>query len=217
MNWINHKGKYRNSLYTWRITWTIGTLILVIDHFVKIKLYIFYSYFFLMGCFPLINWFLTYATIDATFLVIYFGPFYKRDKIEIELKIIKLINIELIPNSFISNVGGRIRIPVKQTVYREGLVLELNSPISERDSICLKKTQDKLLSNKWINLSENNKRIILRVPPEGGYIPLLTAFCRYLPKNIVSFQGDKFSYINFIIAIHNYLILCLLIVFGLIV
>jgi hypothetical protein len=209
---ISRAKVFRNSNHTWRITWAIGIALMLLSNLLGHHLYYVYYYFFVVGAISLINSLIKHSSIDDTKLSICYGYFFNRKRLNLPWSKIKSAQLADIEKSYIKTIGGRIRIPVKQTVSQKAIIIIFKdfSPLSETNN-------EKIHLNKMsaeMEIDCHNKELTLKVPPYGGFKRLLLEMGKHVPVNISPSDTTMLKSLYYALTAINALIFLVAIVLG---
>lgn len=182
MNSSSKKIIFRNSGNTWRITWTIGIALLLLSNALGHNLFYLYYYFFSVGVLSLINSLTKYSSIDDTGLTLYYGSFFNRKRISFFWNIIESALLTKIEKSYATTIGGRIRIPVQKTIEQEAIVLKFRD-ISQSDKAINMENSLEYKTDE-IEINRQEKVLVLKIPPHGGFKRLLLEMRKYVSINM---------------------------------
>jgi hypothetical protein len=208
----SRKKVFRNSNYTWRITWAIGIALILFSNMIGHHLFYFHYYFFIVGAISLINSLMRYSSIDNNALTIYYGNFFNRKRINLPWSKIKSARLTQIKKSFTRTIGGRVRIPIMQTIEKEALVLRFCDFSLPDKSINDESVLHNVTAEIEINIQE--KAIILKTPPHGGFKRLLIEMGKHMAIKIEPSDTTILNFLYYAVTILNALIFLAAVTLG---
>lgn len=211
----SYRKIFRNSRKTWRETWIIGIALILLKHVFQHNLFYLYYYFFGIGLISLFYSFQKYAIVTDNGLTLYFGIFFKRKSIRLEWGDILNVAYSRYKKSFIGTVGGRVRIPIKETIELRGLLLKLKKPLPKKDQSDLTNGIKDNFIMKEVKIRENGSELLLLNPPEGGMKNLVSSVGKYVSASYEFPENILFSSITTYISIFNFVIFLAAILLGL--
>jgi hypothetical protein len=210
----NTQTIFWNSRKTWRITWTIGAILLFASFVTKRHLLYIHFYLFAVGVVSLIYSFSKCAEINNQELKIFYGLFLNRKAISFKWDEIRSVGLSNIKKVDIWQAGDRVRVPVKEEYEIELLEIKLKAPLG-KETISHISLHDKInFFIKELQFSVDGSKIFIKNPPDKGFKKLISEAAKYLPGQNQDIH-ESINIYNKIVDIALFIVLFLQFVFWL--
>ena len=157
---LNNPGK------TWKITWCTAGVCLFFSYLFKHHLYYIYLYFFAVGVLSFLNYLRPYAIIDKKQVILFYGPYFFRKKINLVWENISKIDLVNKKDTVVRTYGSRIWVPIKEEVTVELVSILLKKAVASLPN-------KKNIKGKKLTINDIKTEIILEKPPNGGFRDML--------------------------------------------
>jgi hypothetical protein len=171
---------FRFPRLTWRITWFIAGILLLVSWLMGHHLYYLYFYFIFVGFISLLNSFRKYAVISPNGLEIFYGNYFNRKSVTLSWDSISDVRFDTLDEDITFSGGGRVWITVRSREKVEVPTVFLKYPLNNEQRNEFTEYSPKKMDNASVLISSIGDRIHLVEPPEAGFRKFLLIIGEYI-------------------------------------
>ena len=200
------KKAFHRSRFTWRLTWSIGTVFLALHKATGYNFYWIHVYLILIGGISVLFSIFPYFTVNEVGITFYYNRFLPFKKIIVPWNKIRIIKLKEIKRQFHFTAGARIHAPATFDVKKSVVYIVLKKIDNKNELIS--KLGRGVIFNDFI-FSDKEAAVIIAKAPSGGFNPLVDGIkekmdYRDLADNI-SVKGRKYIVIVDILIVLAFL------------